>query len=150
VRGRTAHICRRAPESPQPFLSGFFIHPSALDPTLELCFGDVLHRLLRNAITQDSGAARDGGQHSTGIFSTCLLTPILFQVAAKFPLVTLEKWEGSEATPFIWEEDAWVAAAKQIKSINPNTSVVVWLDSFRICEIPLPYHCAHSPGYPHS
>lgn len=32
----------------------------------------------------------------------------------------------------MWEEDAWVVAAKQIKAARPNTSVIVWLDSFRI------------------
>jgi len=34
--------------------------------------------------------------------------------------------------PYMWEEDAWVVAARQIKAQSPNTSVVVWLDSFRI------------------
>lgn len=34
--------------------------------------------------------------------------------------------------PYTWEEDAWVAAAKQIKDINPDIAVVVWFDSFRI------------------
>jgi hypothetical protein len=32
----------------------------------------------------------------------------------------------------MYEEDAWVFSAKQIKKRNPNTSVIVWLDSFRI------------------
>jgi hypothetical protein len=32
----------------------------------------------------------------------------------------------------MYEEDAWVVAATQIKTINPNITVVVWLDSFRI------------------
>jgi hypothetical protein len=32
----------------------------------------------------------------------------------------------------MYEEDAWVVAAKQIKKRNPNTTVIVWLDSFRI------------------
>ena len=32
-----------------------------------------------------------------------------------------------------YEEDAWVVAAKQIKAISPNITVIVWLDSFRIC-----------------
>ena len=49
-----------------------------------------------------------------------------------FKLVTLEKWQGSAVTPYMWEEDAWVVAAKQIKAVNPDVSVVVWLDSFRI------------------
>ena len=55
-------------------------------------------------------------------------------VIKHFKLVTLEKWQGSGVTPYMWEEDGWVAAAKQIKAINPDISVVVWLDSFRICK----------------
>lgn len=53
-------------------------------------------------------------------------------VIKHFKLVTLEKWQGSTVTPYMWEEDAWVVAAKQIKAVNPDVSVVVWLDSFRI------------------
>lgn len=32
-----------------------------------------------------------------------------------FPLVTLEKWQGDAVTPYMWEEDAWVVAAKQVR-----------------------------------
>ena len=42
-------------------------------------------------------------------------------------LAQLEKWQGFQAPVFLWEEDAWVAAAKQIKAANPNTSVVAWM-----------------------
>ena len=49
-----------------------------------------------------------------------------------FPLVTMEKWQGSGSTPFVWEEEAWVVGAKQIKAMNPNITVIVWFDSFRI------------------
>ena len=45
---------------------------------------------------------------------------------------TMEKWQGQNVEPYTWEEDAWVAAAKQIKDINPDIAVVVWFDSFRI------------------
>ena len=44
----------------------------------------------------------------------------------------MEKWQGQNVEPYTWEEDAWVAAAKQIKDINPDIAVVVWFDSFRI------------------
>ena len=69
------------------------------------------------------------------------------KVLAKFPLVTLEKWQGVQAFSttvcqetgncnasniFYWQEDAWVAAAKQIKAASPNTSVVVWMDTVLI------------------
>lgn len=61
------------------------------------------------------------------------------EIISKFPLVTIEKWQGSSARDpatnapvFLWEEDAWVAAAKQIKDASPNTSVVVWCVS-RAC-----------------
>lgn len=47
-------------------------------------------------------------------------------------MATIEKWQGSDITPYIYEEDAWLVAAKQIKQRSPNTTVIVWLDSFRI------------------
>jgi hypothetical protein len=57
-------------------------------------------------------------------------------VLKKTNLVTMEKWQGTDATDpatkervFIWEEDAWVAAARAIKQVNPNASVVVWMDT---------------------
>eukprot|EP00038_Savillea_parva_P002713 m.116872 g.116872 ORF g.116872 m.116872 type:complete len:514 (-) comp10932_c0_seq2:1779-3320(-) len=60
------------------------------------------------------------------------LSPSTIETVKHFPLVTLEKWQGDQVEPFMWEEDAWVVAARQIKKASPNTSVVVWLDSFRI------------------
>ena len=54
------------------------------------------------------------------------------QTISKFPLVTLEKWQGFQAPVFLWEEDAWVAAAKQIKAASPNTSVVAWMDTMLV------------------
>ena len=58
--------------------------------------------------------------------------PEAIATLAKFPMVTIEKWQGSGVTPAIFEEEAWVTAATQIKRANPNITVVVWLDSFRI------------------
>ena len=69
------------------------------------------------------------------------------EVLSKFPLVTLEKWQGMDAfsstvcnttgncnstNAFVWQEDAWIAAATQIKEKSPNTSVVVWMDTVLI------------------
>jgi hypothetical protein len=66
---------------------------------------------------------------------------------ARYPLITIEKWHGSEAysttvcnttgncnktNVFVWEEDAWIAAAQQIKDINPNISIAVWMDTMLI------------------
>ena len=51
---------------------------------------------------------------------------------AKFPIVTIEKWQGCHASGYTTEEEAMVEAAKQVKAANPNISVVVWFDSFRI------------------
>jgi hypothetical protein len=64
------------------------------------------------------------------------------EAIVRYPLVTLEKWHGSKAfstdicqrrgdcqTPsnvFYWEQDAWLSAAKQLKSKNPNISIAVW------------------------
>lgn len=57
---------------------------------------------------------------------------------AKFPLVTIEKWQGQDAVNgegervFLWEEDAWAASIKQIKAVNPNISVVPWMDTMSV------------------
>eukprot|EP01046_Picozoa_sp_COSAG06_P057103 COSAG06_NODE_11022_length_1580_cov_3.465226_1_plen_326_part_10 len=71
----------------------------------------------------DSGSPSNNG----GGFTEAALETI-----AKFPMVTMEKWQGSAVVPYMYEEDAWVVAAKQIKQLNPNITVIVWLDSFRI------------------
>ena len=57
---------------------------------------------------------------------------------ARFPLTTIEKWQGSGATDrdgrpvFLWEETAMLNAAKQVKAIRPNASVIAWLDSTNV------------------
>jgi len=51
---------------------------------------------------------------------------------ARYPLVTIEKWQGDTASDFVWEEDAMVASARQIKAVSPNTTVIAWLDSSRV------------------
>lgn len=47
-------------------------------------------------------------------------------------MATLEKWQGEDVQPQMFEEEAWVVAAKQIKQRNPAITVVVWYDSMRI------------------
>jgi len=32
----------------------------------------------------------------------------------------------------MWEEDAFVVAAKQIKAVDPTIAAIVWLDSVRL------------------
>jgi hypothetical protein len=60
------------------------------------------------------------------------------EIIARFPLVTIEKWQGSLATDasnrsvFLWEDDAMVNAARAIKKASPNTSVVVWFDTMMV------------------
>lgn len=54
------------------------------------------------------------------------------EVALRFSAVTIEKWQASANVPFLWEEDAMIATAKQIKSINSSIAVFVWFDSVRI------------------
>ena len=51
---------------------------------------------------------------------------------AQFSSVTIEKFQGSEAPIFLYEEDAMVASARQIKAVNPAIAVYVWFDSMRI------------------
>ena len=60
-------------------------------------------------------------------------------VGHNFSIVTFEKWQGDQISPPIMEEVAWVNAATQVKQADPHMFVLVWLDSFRICEF-------HSPG----
>jgi len=77
-----------------------------------------------------------------GEFSAAQLATV-----ARFPLVTLEKWQGSGAVhaatgapAFLWEEDAWVAAARQVKAARKaqsadgagEVSVVAWMDSTQV------------------
>merc|ERR1719174_3465289 len=68
--------------------------------------------------------------NSLGEFSATELETIV-----KFPLVTIEKWQGSQAKDehgnpvFLWEETAMANAAKQVKTARPNISVIAWLDS---------------------
>ena len=72
------------------------------------------------------------------------LLPEDLEVLQKFPLITIEKWQGMTAfstnvcnttgncnstNQFLWQEDAWVAAARQIKAVAPKASIVVWMDS---------------------
>ena len=57
------------------------------------------------------------------------------QVLAKFPLITLEKWQGSSVQPFMTQEEAWLVAARQLKAINPNITIIVWYDSTRIYRV---------------
>ena len=47
-------------------------------------------------------------------------------------MATMEKWQGDKVVPQIFEEEAWVVGAKQIKAKNPKIAVIVWYDSFRI------------------
>jgi hypothetical protein len=71
-----------------------------------------------------------GSEHNgtdRGGFSAEALQTIL-----KFPMVTIEKWQGDLVEPKIFEEDAWQVSAAQIKAHRPNTTVVVWMDSLRI------------------
>jgi hypothetical protein len=57
----------------------------------------------------------------------------------KYPLITIEKWQGVDAVDpatgkraFIWEEDAWINSAKKIKAVNPGVSVVPWMDTMLV------------------
>jgi len=62
------------------------------------------------------------------------------ETLTKFPIVTIEKWQGCNATGYTSEEDAMLAAAKTIKDAaaakGKHVSVVVWFDSFRIYASP--------------
>lgn len=47
-------------------------------------------------------------------------------------MVTLEKWQGAKVAPPIFQEEAWIVAAKQLKTRKSDITVVVWYDSLRI------------------
>lgn len=59
-------------------------------------------------------------------------TSAALDTIARFPIVTLEKWQGAAVEPYTWEEDARVVAAHQIKARNPKTTVIVRHESVRI------------------
>lgn len=69
-------------------------------------------------------------QHKTNADGS--FTEDALNIITKFPIVTIEKWQGDQAPTFTWEFDAMVASATKIKQINPNISVIVWFDSVRI------------------
>jgi hypothetical protein len=72
-------------------------------------------------------------QHSTG--PTGLFSDETLAYLKRVPLITMEKQQGVNATDaagnrvFLWEEDAWAAAAKAIKAVNPAAAVIAWLDT---------------------
>ena len=66
-------------------------------------------------------------------------------LASKFPMVTIEKWQGCNSTPGCYgstdpsascptQEDATLATARKLKAIDPTMFVVSWLDSMRVYE----------------
>jgi len=71
-----------------------------------------------------------GSQQQTAADGT--LDKAALDIVTKFPAVTLEKWQGDEAPRFLYEEDAMINTAKQIKAVNPDIAVFVWFDSVRI------------------
>ena len=60
------------------------------------------------------------------------------EIITKFPLVTIEKWQGwlaedsANRSVFLWEQEAMVNAARQIKKASPQTSVIVWFDTMLV------------------
>lgn len=60
------------------------------------------------------------------------------EIIKRFPLVTIEKWQGSQAIDssgqflFLWEEDAMIASARKLKAANSNISIVVWFDTLLV------------------
>jgi len=66
-------------------------------------------------------------------------------VAAKFPMVTIEKWQGCNATPGCYksaappaacptQQDGTLATARKLKALAPTVWIAAWLDSLRIYE----------------
>lgn len=100
----------------------------------------VFYIIARGVFPQSSWETLPVSFHSSalvtnarGEFSTAELETI-----SRFRLVTIEKWQGSEARDalgrpvFVWEETAMLNAAAQVKKRSPNASVVVWLDSSNV------------------
>ncbi len=61
-------------------------------------------------------------------------TDLALDTITRFPIVTLEKWQGSSVVPYTWQEDAWVESARQIKARNETITVLVWFDTVHIYE----------------
>lgn len=67
-------------------------------------------------------------------------------VIARFPAVTIEKWQGCNSTPGCYggvpegpcptQQDATLVVARRLKALRPNISIVTWTDSMRIYSRP--------------
>lgn len=83
-------------------------------------------------------------------FHSSLLNSLTFSdadsaVIARFPMVTIEKWQGCNSTPGCYgnpnppqscptQQDGTLAAAKKLKALNSSIWIASWLDSLRIYE----------------
>ena len=53
-------------------------------------------------------------------------------IAARFPAVTIEKWQGCAIPDGPTQEEATLATAAAIKALAPQTAVFIWYDSLRV------------------
>ena len=106
--------------------------PSCMLPLIEPLLLDIFvrPRVQASVHTSRTNTAADG-----------TFTDADVAVLAKFPLITIEKWQGQDATVkggrggvrvFVWEEDAWIRSAKKIKAVAPHASVVPWMDTMLV------------------
>ena len=84
----------------------------------------------------------------TSVLNDAVLCAADLVVFARFSAITIEKWQGCNATPGCYhpnnaaspsssvvcasQEAATLAAAAQIKAASPNASVFTWTDSLRV------------------
>ena len=66
-------------------------------------------------------------------------------IVARFPMVTIEKWQGCNSTPNCYgnpnppascptQQDGTLAVAAQLKALDPSIWIASWLDSMRVYE----------------
>jgi hypothetical protein len=82
----------------------------------------------------------------TSVLNDAVFCAADLAVAARFPAITLEKWQGCNSTAGCYrpnnlagagaacpsQEEATLAAAAQIKALRPAASVFTWTDSLRV------------------
>ena len=83
-------------------------------------------------------------------FHSSVLNELVFSdsdalLISRFPMVTIEKWQGCNSTPGCYlssnpsstcptQEDATLATAKKLKTLEPTIFIASWLDSMRVYE----------------
>jgi len=115
---------------------------------LRLAFLALFAALARAGPRQSWATVGDRAFFHSSVLNTLAFAPADAALIARFPLVTIEKWQGCNSTPGCYgaaapaaacptQQDATLAAARALKALAPTVFISAWLDSLRIYE-PVP------------